>query len=185
MFLTSLVSSKVLVAVAATGLVAVGGGAAAYAGALPTALQSAAHHSIGAPAPDGSEQEPADTPEPTDSTTTDTSTDTPSPSTSATGPDATGPAAYGLCTAYTHGGLAPTSVAYQSLVTAAGSADGIAAYCLTIVKPGHPTSGPAVTHAPVPVHTGAPLTHPTGRPTTVPVGPPSVPVGPPSGHPGH
>ena len=203
MFLSTLLSTKLAVAVAATGLVTVGGGAAAaaYTGVLPSALQTAAHDTIGAPAPHTSS---GDAPGSTDTASTDQSvptTDTPPATTpSPVGPDATGPAAFGLCTAYKHGGLATTSVAYQALLAAATSgaagtagtagtagitgnaADtAIASYCspyLTAKAASHPTgkptTGPSVTHPNGKPTTGPSVTHPTGRPTSVPVGPPST-----------
>ncbi len=183
MFLSSLVTSKLVVAAAATGLVAIGGTAtaAAFAGALPASLQTTAHTTLGAPAPDdGTEQEPStdtstDPTSPTDSEPTDS--ESPAPTSTPVGPDATGPAAFGLCNAYAHGGLATVSVAYQSLVTAAGGADGIEAYCLTVVKPGasanHAADKPKSDAGDKPKGRPAdkPKTHPTGKPVTVPVGP--------------
>jgi len=56
------------------------------------------------------------------------------------GPDATGPAAYGLCTAFTKGGLATSSVAYQSLSAAAGGNGSIGSYCETVAAPGESAS---------------------------------------------
>lgn len=150
--ITAVVGSKLAVALIALGTVTVGGtAAAAYTGSLPAGLQNDAHSLIGAPtaAPTADATE-TPTPEPTE---TPSATDTPDPSATpaapdAKGPDATGPAARGLCTAFQHGGLAPASVAYASLVKAAGGADGISAYCAAIVPPGHspepgatPTSG--------------------------------------------
>lgn len=155
--ITTLVGSKLAVAVIALGTLTVGGtAAAAYTGSLPAGLQDEAHALLGAPTAQPTSTatpEPTDdpsdaaTPEPTGNPTdmatpepTETSTpdDVASPSaTEPTGPDATGPAAFGLCTAFEHGGLDRDSVAYESLVKAAGSADGIAAYCGTVVAPGH------------------------------------------------
>ena len=57
------------------------------------------------------------------------------------GPDATGPAADGLCTAFTHGGLKAFSTAYASLASAAKGASNTATYCARIPKP-----GPKATH---------------------------------------
>jgi hypothetical protein len=192
MFLSTLLSTKLAVAVAATGLVTVGGGAAAaaYTGVLPSALQTAAHDTIGAPAPHTGSGDASGS---TDTTSTDQSTpttDTPPVATpSPVGPDATGPAKFGLCTAYLHGGLAATSVAYQSLLTAAGgtsatsaadAANLITSYCPPLTGPsvthptGKPTTGPAVTHPTGKPATGPSVTHPTGKPATVPVGPPST-----------
>ena len=59
------------------------------------------------------------------------------------GPDATGPAADGLCTAFTHGGLTAFSTGYASLASAAKGASNIATYCATI-----PKSGPKATDGP-------------------------------------
>jgi hypothetical protein len=135
--------------VAGIAVLAAGTGAAAYTGSLPGPLQRAAHSMVGAPAdqedsgdtPDPSTAEPTGDPSAT-STGQLSETGSHSPSGSPTsaagvGPDATGPAAFGLCTAWSKGGLATTSVAYRNLATAAGGADGIAAYCATVVKPGH------------------------------------------------
>lgn len=151
-FLTALVTSKIAAGVLAGGTLAVGGAAAwACTGTLPAPPQHNAHSIIGAPAPaasgtgasgtgaqkaawHGKASRPADA--------------SPNPATgaAAVGPDATGPAAFGLCTAFTNGGLASASVAYESLAAAAkGSAD-IAAYCKTVPAPGrsaeHRTESP-------------------------------------------
>jgi hypothetical protein len=159
--LTALLASKVATAVIASGIVVGGTTAAAYAGALPSGMQELAHQTIGAQPPDAQDEDQQDgdaqgddqQADPTDNPT-DTPTDTPTDSPTATptdvptdaptgepaggrGPDATGPAAFGLCNAWTHGGLSANSVAYASLLTAAGgAADGIAAYCATIPHPG-------------------------------------------------
>lgn len=151
-------------------------GAAAYTGSLPGPLQRVAHDVVGAPADDQGDGQASD--DPTDGATdsptgTPTGSPTDSPSShSAVGPDATGPAAFGLCTAWTKGGLATTSVAYRNLETAAGGADGIAAYCATVVKPGGgSTNG------------GSPTSHPHGSPTSHP-GNTSHSTGSPTSHPG-
>lgn len=178
--LTSLVASKLAIAAATAGVAVAGTVAAAYAGALPTGLQDAAHHSIGAPAASspkaGATDEassPADEPSATeDPTSSQEPTPTGSPTSTPVGPDATGPAAFGLCTAYTHGGLATTSVAFQSLVKAAGgNATSIGAYCATVKHPGSARSYP----------TGSPTGHPTGSPSRSAV---SHPTGSPTEHPG-
>lgn len=151
--ITAVVGSKLAIALIALGTIAAGGtAAAAYTGSLPAGLQNDAHSLVGAPAaePTDSATDTA-TPEPTD-TATPEPTETPTPDPSATapvGPDATGPAAHGLCTAFQHGGLAPTSVAYASLEKASGGADGIAAYCAVVLTP-----KPAADH-------GAPTAEPT------------------------
>jgi hypothetical protein len=172
--------------VAGIAVLAAATGAAAYTGSLPGPLQRAAHSVVGAPAADESSDQAGDDPtgSPTDTPTespTETATGGPT-SHAPVGPDATGPAAFGLCTAWSKGGLATASVAYRNLSTAAGGADGIAAYCATIVKPGSgsthgggsPTSHPG----------GSPTSHPHGSPTSHPGGT-SHPSGSPTSHPGH
>ncbi|MGN6502407.1 MAG: hypothetical protein ACTHKX_05820 [Pseudolysinimonas sp.] len=115
--ISSLVGSKV--AVAALALAALGGGGAVVAtaaGALPTP-----DHSAAMPAP--SPTDDIDSPDPTAS---------PDPSDSAQGPDLSGPAAFGLCTAYLAGGLPATSVPGQALRTVAGEG-GPDAYCQLVI----------------------------------------------------
>jgi hypothetical protein len=146
-FFTVLVSSKIALGALAVGTLAAGGTAAAYTGHLPAALQESAHSIIGAPAPASTGV--------TTATSVAASTATPTPVPSATtpvGPDATGPAAYGLCQAYTHGGLASSSVAYASLVKAANGTANITVYCAAVATPGksathRPTQGSAGTGA--------------------------------------
>jgi hypothetical protein len=178
--LATLLAAKT--AVAAAALAALAGAAAAYTGTLPGALQNVAHHAIGAPAAN-----PADQPS---SHANDHATDkTPSPhatgpSDSTRGPDASGPAAYGLCTAYTHGGLATTSTAYRSLSAAAGGADQIQAFCAAIPRPGNASPAAQPPSTPNGHATGTPSDHPTGRPSDHPTGQPSDhPTGQPSDHP--
>jgi hypothetical protein len=175
--LTTLLGTKLAIAVAA-GATGLGGlAAAAYAGALPESVQDFAHHTIAAPA--ANRQSP-------------TSSDQPTSSATPVGPDATGHAAFGLCTAYAHakahGDAASASIAFRNLATAAGGADQIGAYCATVARPGssaaethptghansHPTGKPtalpttAASHAP----SGVPATHPTGAPANHPTGRP-------------
>jgi len=56
------------------------------------------------------------------------------------GPDVTGPAAFGLCTAWDHaktsGNAAEKSIAFRNLAAKGGDAAGIDAYCATVAKPG-------------------------------------------------
>ena len=158
MSLVTLVPAKVLAMTATSGLIVLGGGAtAAFAGDLPAPLQTVAHRTLGAPAPalaadeagaetpesgDPATEDPASTDDPT-ATEEPTSTDDPAstedpeadgtPSATPVGPDGTGPAAYGLCTAYTHGGLAPSSVAYGNLAVAAGGEEGLTDYCDAVI----------------------------------------------------
>lgn len=49
------------------------------------------------------------------------------------GPDATGPAAFGLCNAWGRGGLGEASTARRSLEAAAGGAGAVEAYCQGVV----------------------------------------------------
>lgn len=149
-FFTALVTSKIAAGVLAGGTLAVGGAAAgAYTGTLPAPLQESAHTIIGAQVPaaasDSGGQKSAAASHGKASRPADASLG-PSTSDAAVGPDATGPAAFGLCTAFTNGGLDPASVAYKSLAAAAkGSAD-IAAYCRSVPTPGqsanHRTESP-------------------------------------------
>jgi len=140
---TTLVTSKIAAGALAVGTLVVGGTTtAAYAGALPAPLQQGAHSVIGAPAASTDEDSTTDTDEDTTKTDTDedsttkTDEETDSSSPSRVGPDATGPAAYGLCRAYTHGGLNASSTAYGSLAAAANGAANIAGYCATVASPG-------------------------------------------------
>jgi hypothetical protein len=193
--LSALTASKLAGVVAVGGIALASTVTAAYAGALPDGLQNFAHHTIGARAADDSTSGDADQPggdgdsaggetsSPTATPTsspTDTPTATPTSSRTPVGPNATGSPAFGLCTAWSHHGLATVSVAYQSLATAAGGTDGIAAYCATVVHPGNSTGSPTSHPG------GSPTSHPGGSPTSHPGGSPtSHPGGSPTGHPKH
>jgi hypothetical protein len=143
--LRTLLSVKVAGAVAAA--VLGGSVAAAYAGVLPAALQKIAHNSIAAPAasarPSPHLTHRADTP---------------------VGPDPAGPAAHGLCTAYSHavaqGSAARQAVAFSELAAAAGGAGKVAAYCASAPRPGAGAHGKTASHGtgratPRPRHTPA------------------------------
>ncbi len=139
--LRTLLSIKLAAAVAASVL---GGSiAAAYAGALPAALQKFAHNSIAAPVASASprphETRHAGVP---------------------VGPNPAGPAAHGLCTAYSHveahGSATEQAVAFRKLAAAAGGAGKVAAFCATVPRPGAGPLGERASHA-------------TGRPTPRPV----------------
>lgn len=90
------------------------------------------------PSPTATESE---SPEPTP-TETETASPSPSPteseepepssSAAAAGPDATGPAAFGLCNAFTNGGLGAKSTARAALVKAAGGESRIVSYCADV-----------------------------------------------------
>jgi hypothetical protein len=171
--LTSLLSAKLAVAIAA-GTVGIGGVvAAAYTGSLPHSAQGFAHHTIGAPAASANRAHEHRT-----------------ASAQPVGPDATREAAFGLCTAYmnakAHGSASEHAVAFGNLATAAGGASNIEAYCAAAAPPG--TSPAAVPgHAagkPTSHPTGKPTSHPTGKPTSHPTGKPtSHPTGKPTSHP--
>jgi hypothetical protein len=162
--LTPLLSARAAAAAAVAALSLGGFATAAFAGALPAPAQQFAHHTFGAPAADGQ------------------STGThPSATTTPAGPDATGSAASGLCTAWAHAKAHGTSsqqaVAFRNLAAAAGGASNVAAYCAAVPHPGASSS-----HTAHP--TGPPASHPTGPPASHPTGPPaSHPAGPPSSHP--
>lgn len=91
------------------------------------------------PTPTETETEsPEPTPTETDSAEpTPTETDEPEgpPASTPVGPDVTGPAAVGLCNAFSHGGLNSTSTPYSLLVQVAGGEEGIDDYCATIPAP--------------------------------------------------
>ncbi|MDQ0212488.1 protein tyrosine phosphatase [Arthrobacter bambusae] len=162
-FFTALLTSKIAAGALAAGTLAVGGtAAAAYTGSLPTPLQQSAHNLVGAPAPapaaSAALATPTDTTEATEATeaaeATEKATATDSPSATPVGPDATGPAAYGLCQAFTRGGLDSSSTAYRSLTIAASGASDIAAYCAAVVSPGESAS-----HRPAETGAGAATAH--------------------------
>jgi hypothetical protein len=181
--LTALLTAKTAAAAAATVAAALGGvAAAAYTGTLPAPAQQFAHSVIGAPSPQPSHR--PGTPQPSHRPGTPQpshrpGTPQPSPArTDAVGPDATGPAAFGLCTAYAHakahGTASQKAVAFRNLAAAAGGAAKIAAYCAAVPHPGNsqpsqPASAP--TH-PASHPTGKPSSHPTphprGRPSSAP-----------------
>ena len=167
-FFTALVTSKIAAGALAAGTLAAGGtAAAAYTGTLPAPLQQSAHSLLGAPAP------AAPTALATQATATATTaatatadetaeaTATESPSAAPVGPDATGPAAYGLCQSFTSGGLDTSSTAYKSLTVAAAGETNIATYCATVASPGESAShrpaetGPAAATADIPAGAAA------------------------------
>ncbi len=144
--LTSLLSARAAAAAAVAALGLGGFATAAFAGALPAPAQQFAHHhhTFGAPAAGGGQ--PTGT--------------HPSATATPAGPDATGPAAFGLCTAWAHAKAHGTSsqqaVAFRNLAAVAGGAGNVAAYCAAVPHPGASSS---------------PSSHPTGPPTTHPTGP--------------
>jgi hypothetical protein len=141
-------------AAAAATVLSLGGIAtAAYARALPTAVQRLAHDIIGAPSPD---TQPAITP-------------------SSAGSATTGDPAYGLCTAWkrakAHGTAGQRAVAFSRLAAAAGGAGHVTAYCAAAAPPGMSPSQPPQP-APTPHGTsrppGLPAPRASGKPTGLP-----------------
>ena len=107
-------------------------------------------------------------------------TGTPAPSGTPVGPDASGSAAFGLCTAWTANqreGKALDAVAFKNLAAAAGGADKVAAYCETVTAPGasgdHPTGKPTDVPTGKPADAGKSADH--GKPAAVPTGEPTDP----------
>ena len=154
--LTSLLTAKAAAAAAAAAIALGGVAAAAYTSTLPAPAQQFAHSVIGAPSPQPSHRSgtPQATPVRTD----------------AVGPDATGPAAFGLCTAYAHakahGTASQKAMAFRNLAAAAGGAAKIAAYCAAVPHPGSSQSSQS---ASAPTHpAGKPTSHPTGKPSSHP-----------------
>ena len=194
-----LLSAKIAVA-AVIGSLAMGGiAAAAYTGSLPDGVQGFAHDTIGAPqshgqdAQDADDQADEDATQPSNEPTDPESSASESPGATKTtpvGPDATGPAAFGLCTAFatskSHEGANQHSVAYQSLLSAATAAgQTVEGYCATIPHPGSkpsPTATPSGAAAPTGEPSARPTpkhsSHPTGRPSSHPTGRPSTPAHP-------
>jgi hypothetical protein len=165
--LSSLLSAKAAAA-AAVAAVSLGGVAtAAFANALPSAAQQFAHDTIGAPSPHSSHS--------ANNNTNAGHSGTP------VGPNASGPAAFGLCTAYAnatqHGTAAQKSVAFRNLEKAAGGAANVASFCASVAHPGAtPQTGAPTSHptgAPNPLPTGGANSHPTGPPSPHPTGPPA------------
>lgn len=150
---TVFATSKIAASALAAGTLAVGGtGAAAFAGALPSDVQQSAHQLLGAPAPRtggvsetataGASAEASATPSASASAAASGDVDGENANASATavGPDVTGPAAYGLCTAFTNGGLAASSTGFASLTVAADGEANIESFCADVTAPGKSSS---------------------------------------------
>lgn len=163
---TSLVGAKLAV-VAVAGSLSLGGvAAAAVTGTLPGPFHQASGSAAGGDSQDGQGASPsADPTESADPSATTSVTPTPSDSASASpsstrpeGPDATGPAAFGLCHAF-GGTKAVTkagnpSIARRNLFAAATAAgQTIEVYCDGILGTPTPTATPTgTTTGPVPSH---------------------------------
>jgi len=188
--LSSLLRAKLAVALAA-GAVGFGGlAAAAYTGALPDGLQDLAHTTVGTPVAEPDEAEDvdaaADRTEITDPGETAKEKADDSIKKAWVGPDATGPAAFGLCTAWEHvqaspGSAADKSVAFRNLATAAGGVNGITAYCATIPHPGADAVDKPTTHPVKPSKAAKLSSHPIGKPGSHPISKSSRPGGKPEG----
>ena len=160
--LRALLSARVGAALA-VGAVGFGSiSAAAYTGVLPEGLQDLAHATLGAPAAHHDDlAAPDDHGKGADRTAGSPATK------AAVGPDATGLAAFGLCTAWEHaktnGQATDKSIAFRNLATAAGGADNVIRYCAKIPHPGATATGKPSSHP-----TGKPSSHQTGKPTSLP-----------------
>ena len=183
--LTVLLTAKAAAAAAAAAVALGGVAAAAYTSTLPAPAQQFAHSVIGAPSPQPSHR--PGTPQPSHRP----GTPQPTPArTDAAGPDAAGPAGFGLCTAYAHakahGTASQKAMAFRNLAAAAGGAAKIAAYCTAVPHPGSSQSSQA---ASAPTHSaGQPASHPTGKPSSQPTShptgrPSSAPTSHPTGRP--
>jgi len=160
--LTSLLRARAAAAAAAV-VLSLGGAAvaAAFTDALPAPVQRLAHDVIGAPSP----SKPA--------------SHHPVRGGSPTGPKVTGPAAFGLCTAFAHakehGTPEGRDVAFSNLVKAAGGADKVTSFCSAVQHPGtsashrHPSGKPSSqSHGGPSAHSGGSQDHPAGPPSSHP-----------------
>jgi hypothetical protein len=152
--LASLLSARAAAAAVVVALGLGGFATAAFVGKLPEPAQQFAHHAFGAPSAHG-----------THATGTH-----PSATARPAGPDATGPAAFGLCNAWTHAKAHGTgtqqAVAFRNLAAAAGGTGKVAAYCAAVPHPGAASSHGAHPNGP-------PAAHPNGPPASHPHGPDS------------
>ncbi len=191
--LTKLVTTKLAAVAAAAALI--GGGAAAATGSLPTSLQSVVSRglsSVGISVPNPAAHATAHAASALSGTTTAqgggaTATKPATPPTQAVGPSVTGPASYGLCTAYTassSSAAASHSVAFSNLVAAAAAkGESVAQFCAGAVPP---STAPSATGASHPGGTAGPSTGATtassaGQASTNAGGPTPTTAGPPAG----
>ncbi len=178
---TVFATSKIAASALAAGTLAVGGtGAAAFAGALPSDVQQSAHELLGAPAPHvggvsetatadaNAEASASATPSASADAAAESDNAKAEASATAVGPDAAGPAAYGLCTAFTKGGLAASSTGFASLAIAAEGEANIDSYCADVVAA---VPSPTATRLTVPARA-------TPQPTSTPPKVPEVPEAP-------
>ena len=168
--------------VAAAGAVVLGFGglsAVALTGSLPGPAQNPVRPVAGAPADDQTQPVSG----PTEDATEGQGAKPTGAPTTAVGPDAKGPAAFGLCNAFAHGKgagkAADRSVAFRNLVTAAGGEDKVEAYCASVEHPSAHSKGKPADH-PQGKPTDQPKGKPKGKPSGQPTGKPSTTPG--SGH---
>ncbi len=177
--LATLLGTK-LAAAAAAAAVGFGGlAAAAYAGALPEPIQDFAHQTVGAPSARSDHSDPANqgsAPRRSEASEHANTGQSGQP----VGPDATGSASYGLCTAFAeekaeNGQVDTRSVAYRALVEAAGGADNIDQFCANVTAPSENagTAGSASTQTASSIPSAS--SHPTGQPSDLPDGSPTTP----------
>ena len=144
---TVLATSKVAAGVLAAGTLAVGGtGVAAVSGALPAEAQQTAHELLGAPAPKlaADATEAAEANVSGDAAVTgeaavsgdEVSAEANVSAAAGTAVDAAGAAAFGLCTAFTNGGLNESSEGFSSLVIAAEGEANVDAFCADVIAQG-------------------------------------------------
>ena len=156
--LTLLLTAKAAAAAAAAAVVLGGVAAAAYTSTLPAPAQQLRTACLRAAA---AAQSPSWQPR-----------RPPRPARMPFGPDATGPAGFGLCTAYAHakahGTASQKAVAFRNLAAAAGGAAKIAAYCAAVPHPGSSQSSQSASAPTHPAHPAHPASHPTGKPSSHP-----------------
>ena len=171
---TSPLGAKVAAA-AAIAVVSLGAAAttAAFAGALPDALQQFAHRTIGAPAVHRGAPTAERHSKPTAGHLAGRAAQA--------GPKALGHAAFGLCTAYehatAHGRAAHKAVAFRRLVRIAGGAQKVQAFCAAVRHPGSRASAHAARAAhrvPPKARHAHPGRRPTGPPTRYHTMPPTA-----------
>jgi hypothetical protein len=159
-----------LATVAFAGTLGLGGVAAAYAGALPEVPQQVAHDvlgSVGVPdhanahakanAAAKAARKAAKASHAPEAEESDSDAD------GGKGPDVTGPAKAGLCNAWSASGKPKNekATAFADLVTAAGGADKVEAFCADVAK--KPSKSPKPEHSAKP--SKSPKAHPSGRPS--------------------
>jgi hypothetical protein len=138
--------TKIKMALSAAAVLILAFGVTGYAGALPRGAQDVAHKLIGAPAAgkhhgQGKQHRNAHANKAKHHATP-------------VGPDAKGPAAYGLCNAYKHshkhGKSLGHSMGMRNLARAAGGAGNISGYCAKVPRPSPEASEPAESESPEP-----------------------------------